>query len=376
MQNIVRIEAPFIDKEILACGAETKNSFCLTKKGVAFLSPPIGDLENLENLSNYEQKIKELKKGLQIKPELIACDLHPEYLSTKYAREVTHNNSEIRIVAVQHHHAHIASCMAEHNLIQRVIGVAFDGSGFGEDANIWGGEFLITNYNAYQRAAQLRYIPMPGGNQAILEPWRMAATYLYQTFGDDFLELNLGFLQRLNYDHWQILKKMISRGINSPLTSSVGRLFDAISSLLGIRDKIDYQGEAAIELEKQAECPRLIPGHYGYEIEKQNALLVINPQPLIKAIVKDLQAEISAVEISAKFHTTIARIIVTVCKELREETKLNDVVLSGGVFQNRLLTQQAGSLLAREQFSIYVHSKVPVHDGGLSLGQAAIANFC
>lgn len=376
MQKIVEIDVPFLDKEILACGAEVKNTFCLTKKEFAFLSPPLGDLENLEILSGYERKIEELEKELQIKPALIACDLHPEYLSTKYAREIAGNNSEIKLIAVQHHHAHIASCMAERNLEQRVIGVAFDGTGFGEDANVWGGEFLIADYNAYQRAAHLCYIPMPGGNQAILEPWRMAATYLYQTFGEDFLELNLDFLQRLNRDHWQILKKMISQGVNSPLTSSIGRLFDAVSSLLGIRDKIDYQGEAAIELEKQAaKCPRRNLGRYDYEVNKEDGVFIIEVRPLIKGVVADLQAKVSLVEISAKFHTTLAKIVVTVCEKIREEAKLNDVVLSGGVFQNKILTHQATQLLSKEQFSVYTHSRVPAHDGGLSLGQALIASF-
>jgi hydrogenase maturation protein HypF len=374
VQTIIKIDIPFLKKELLACGAEVKNTFCLTKKGVAFLSPLIGDLENLETLCNYEQKIEAFIKELCLKPTLIVCDLHPEYLSTKYAKELA-RNLEIKVIAVQHHHAHVASCMAEHNLKRNVIGVSFDGTGFGEDANIWGGEFLIAGYNGYERLGHLDYIPMPGGKFAILEPWRMAAAYLYRSFGDKFLELNLDFVQRLKFSNWLILRKMISRNINSPLTSSMGRLFDAVSSLLGIRDRIEYEAQAAIELEKEAANCRVSESSYSISVlENKNGMFVVEPRVIIEEIVKDLKAKVERARISLKFHTTIAEMIVTVCKKIREKIKLNDVVLSGGVFQNKILLSRASQLLNKQHFSIYVHNKIPAHDGGISLGQAAIAN--
>lgn len=374
MQKIIKLEIPFLDKKILACGAEVKNTFCLTRKGFAFLSPLIGDLENLETFCIYERKIEEFKKKLNIEPELIACDLHPEYLSTKYAKKFSCNKAKVKIIAVQHHHAHVASNMAEHNLKGKIIGVAFDGTGFGEDANIWGGEFLLADYNTYERMGHLDYIPMPGGKFAILEPWRMASMYLYKSFGDNFLELNLDFVRRLNPDNWRILKKMSLRQINSPLTSSIGRLFDAVSSLLGIRDRIDYEAQAAIELENEAGRGNLEVESYKFKIKNKDGMFIIEMQPLIREIVADLKKKVCISKISARFHVSIAEMIVRICERIRKQTELNDVVLSGGVFQNRILLAQSRQRLIKQHFSVYTHKKLSAHDGGLSLGQAAIAN--
>ncbi|MCI0617218.1 Sua5/YciO/YrdC/YwlC family protein, partial [bacterium] len=254
------ITVPFdFSKPILACGAELKNTFCLARKNYAFVSHHIGDLENLETLKSFEEGIEHFKKLFDIEPEAVAYDLHPEYLSTKYALDLS---VPVKIV-IQHHHAHIASCMADNDIAGDVIGVAMDGLGFGLDGSFWGCEFIVANLETFQRMAHLHYLPMPGGTSAIREPWRMAATYLNHAYGEKFLSLDLDFVKRLDLQKWKLLEKMHSRELNSPLTSSMGRCFDAVSSLLGIRDRIHYEGEAAIELEMIASKDHT--DHYRFE---------------------------------------------------------------------------------------------------------------
>ena len=307
---------------------------------------------------------------------MIAYDLHPEYLSTKYAQQLLEDDHKLRGVPIQHHHAHIASCMVDNKIEEEVIGIAFDGLGYGTDGNLWGGEFLVADLKNFQRIGHLKYIAMPGGTQAIKEPWRMAVSYLYQIYGEDFLGLELDLIKTFDKGRLHTIAKMLSQRINCPLTSSAGRLFDAISALLGICQSVNYEGQAAIELEmaiKSVQGVRSEEESYNYEIEKRGQIYIIDPIPIIKGVLKDLQREIPVFVISARFHNSIAGIIVNMCKKICKETGLKRAVLSGGVFQNMFLLRKTVTELYSEGFKVYTHHRVPTNDGGISLGQAAIA---
>jgi hydrogenase maturation protein HypF len=308
----------------------------------------------------------------------IACDLHPEYLSTKYAHErAASAQPALRLFPVQHHHAHIASCMADNCLPnQKVIGVAFDGSGYGPDGTIWGGEFLIADYLGFERVAHLACLPLAGGEAAIKEPWRMSAIYLHSIYGDDFINLNIEFVRRIERVKWAVLKSMLQKGINSPLTSSMGRLFDAVAALLGVRDYINYEGQAAIELEMLAteENEKDTYNDMQWFINQGNVQpAIIDQRWIIKGVVDDLRSGMDAQRIAAKFHNTIAELIRDVCLWIRKTRQLKDVALSGGVFQNMILLTRVFHLLTREGFRVYLHQNVPPNDGGISLGQAVVA---
>jgi hydrogenase maturation protein HypF len=352
-------------REILACGAELKNTFCLARDRHAFVSQHVGDLENLETLRSYEEGIEHFKRLFQLRPRVVAHDLHPEYLSTKYAHAL---GDEFVKVGVQHHHAHVASCMADNRIEGEVIGVAMDGLGFGTDGRLWGGEFFVADFVEAERIAHLDYVPMPGGARAVREPWRMAAVYLHRTFGDDFLKLDLPFVQKLDRRAWATLRGMTRSGTNSPETSSMGRLFDAVAGLMCLRNTVNYEGQAAIELETTAdrECEQ------RYEFGFADG--AVKAEGVIRRAVEDLLEGVAPAAVSAKFHLGVAALIVSVARRVREERRLNRVVLSGGVFQNMLLLERACRLLRREGFEVYTHGRVPPNDGGISLGQAAIAN--
>lgn len=353
--------------EILACGAELKNTICLTKRENAFLSQHIGDLENLETLEFFAEVIEHLKRILEINPRVIAYDLHPEYLSTKYA--LAQNNTAK--YGIQHHHAHIVSCMAEHGLDKEIIGLAMDGTGYGTDGAIWGGEILIARWDSFERAGHLDYVPLPGGAAAIKEPWRMAVSYLYQTYGEDFLSLDIPFVKNQEPQTLSLLTAAIKKKINTPLTSSCGRLFDGVSALLGLRDKIAYEGQAAVELEMS------ITGHgaaaYDYHIERKDNKWIISTQPIIQQIVADILKAQKMGAIADRFHHTLANMFTDICLRLRRERDIHKVVLSGGVFQNMTLLSRLTSLLRRNRFKVYTHRMVPTNDGGISLGQAVAA---
>lgn len=357
---------PF-SEQILACGAELKNTFCLTRGPYAFLSHHIGDLGNMETLSSFENGIEYFKRIFNIEPTLVAYDLHPEYLSTKYA----HSLKNIRKAGVQHHHAHIISCMSDNALEGEIIGVSFDGTGYGLDGNIWGGEFLICDYGNFQRVAHFEYFQLNGGEKAIKEPWRIAASFLYKIYGDDMMNLNIDFVRGLDRDKWHILKQMIVKGTNSPLTSSTGRIFDAVSALLGIRKEIYYEGQAAIELEMKAGSTD--KGGYEFAYREIDGKTEIILDPLIKEIVSDLEKGVCAETISARFHSTIAGIISDMCLKIKNQTGIGRVALSGGVFQNSLLMEKTFTLLEKRGLKVYTHHRVPTNDGGLALGQAVIA---
>lgn len=363
------IKLSFPLEMILACGGELKNTFCLTRGVYAFLSHHIGDLENLETLTSFEEGIEHFKRLFYLEPRAVAYDLHPDYLSTKYALSL----SGLPKVGVQHHHAHIVSCMVENGIDGEVIGVAMDGTGFGTDETIWGGEFLKANLKSFERLAHLKRVPMPGGSMAIKEPWRMAMVYLTEAFGNGVQELKLDLLKRIDLQKWSILTKAIERKINTPQTSSMGRFFDAISSLLSIRDEVHYEGQAAIELEMVANPE--IREAYSFCLPNEESPLVIDPTEIIRGVVRDLIDGVSISKISGKFHRTISHLITETCKILRAKEGLNRVVLSGGVFQNMLLHTFVTEELKESGFEVYTHHLVPTNDGGLSLGQAVVAHM-
>ncbi|MGH9941072.1 MAG: carbamoyltransferase HypF [Pyrinomonadaceae bacterium] len=354
-------------REILACGAELKNTFCLARDRHAFVSHHIGDLENLETLGSYEQGIEHFKRLFQLRPSVIAYDLHPEYLSTKYAHALDDIPDKI---GVQHHHAHVASCMADNRIEGEVIGVALDGLGFGADGRLWGGEFFVADFLDAERVAHLDYVPMPGGARSVREPWRMAAVYLHRALGDDFLKLDIPFVQNMDARAWATLRRMVATRTNSPETSSMGRLFDAVSALLGVRSAVNYEGQAAIELEAMADPACL----QSYEFEFDAGGSIIRAEMVIRRAVEDILDGRSPREVSAKFQLGVARLIAAVARRVRDERRLGRIVLSGGVFQNMFLLGHVCRTLKRDGFEVFTHGRVPPNDGGISLGQAAIAN--
>jgi hydrogenase maturation protein HypF len=363
------IKLPFPLEMILACGGELKNTFCLTRGPYAFTSHHIGDLENLETLSSFEEGIEHFKKLFYIEPKAVAYDLHPDYLSTQYALSLP----AIAKVGVQHHHAHIVSAMAENGIHGEVIGVALDGTGIGTDGTIWGGEFLKAGLRDFDRLAHLRKVPMPGSSMAIKEPWRMAMVYLSEAFGDELKDAKIDLLKRVDLQKWDILKKMIEKKMNTPFTSSMGRFFDAISSLLSVRDEVHYEGQAAIELEMIADHEG--KERYSFQIQKDESPIVIDLIEIIRGVVLDLTTGISPSKISGKFHRTIASLIIETCGAIRSKERLNRVVLIGGVFQNILLLSLVTRGLRISGFEVYTHHHVPANDGGISLGQAVIGHM-
>jgi hydrogenase maturation protein HypF len=363
------IKLSFPLEMILACGGELKNTFCLTRGQYAFMSHHIGDLENLETLTSFEEGIEHFKRLFYIEPKAVAYDLHPDYLSTQYALSIP----DIPRIGVQHHHAHIVSAMAENGMEGDVIGVALDGTGFGLDGTIWGGEFIRANLRDFDRLAHLKKVPMPGASMAIKEPWRMGMVYLSEAFGDETTKLKIDLMKRIDPQKWGVLKRAIEKKINTPWTSSMGRLFDAISSLLSIRDEVHYEGQAAIELEMIADHG--VKEEYPFHIHKDEKPMVVDSQEMIRGIVRDLIDGAPASKISGKFHRTIAGFIIETCETIRSKEKLDRVVLSGGVFQNIFLLSLVTEGLKRSGFDVYTHHLVPTNDGGISLGQAVIAHM-
>ncbi len=415
--------------EILGCGAGLKNTVCLTSGNMAFLSQHIGDLQNEKVFNFYQQSIKHLKTIFNIEPKIIAHDLHPDYFSTVFANSLKNKinkerinneesdikqninkkpkaNSSIIVVPVQHHHAHAVSCMADNAITGDVIAIALDGTGLGSDGNIWGGEVLVCNELEFERKAHLKYIEMPGGDAAAREPWRMALSYLYAAFGDKIFELQIPLFkdicgsldsnlvsangsgsinQIINNDINVIENKykgskidfivqMIKKKINCPLTSSCGRLFDAVSSLCSIRDKITYESQAAIEL--QAECRQINSSErYDFDIKKDEDenLFIIDFIPLIKEVVNDIKNSTPIESISSKFHQTVIDSFACAAEKVSLETGLKRVVLSGGVFNNIWILTGMTHALEKKGFKVYSHNKVPSNDGGISLGQVVIA---
>jgi hydrogenase maturation protein HypF len=368
------VKLGFEARQILACGAELKNTFCLTKGRNAFVSQHIGDMENAETLEHYESTVELYKKLFRVEPEAIACDMHPEYLATKYAHRVS-ESSGLRLVPVQHHHAHIVSCMAENGVDEPVIGVALDGTGYGADGAIWGGEFLVAEAGRFDRIGHLEYVPLLGGEAAIKKPYRMALSYIWSTLGEDFPLDGLP-LSKLGSSELSLLKQQLKRGLNCPPTSSAGRLFDAVSAIAGVCTEISYEAQAAIELEMAAEEARRSHSSklYPFEIVEQNGSRVVKLAKLIAAIVNDVSAGVPASRISLKFHKTVAQVVREMCSSISKDTGIKVVALSGGVFQNRLLARLVVESLEADGFKVLTHRGVPCNDGCISLGQAVVAN--
>ena len=353
---------------VLAVGGELKNTICLTKGRHAFLSQHVGDLENLQAFRFFGEAIEHLERVLEIQPQAVAHDLHPDYFSTRWAQQ----QKSLRSVEVQHHHAHIASCMAENQLEGRVLGIALDGAGYGTDGCIWGGELLLADYQGFERAGHLEYIPMPGGEAAVREPWRMAVSYLYRHFGRGFLDLQISFVHQLDRGKVNLLLGAMNRKVNSPLTSSCGRLFDAVAALAGIRQKVNYEAQAAIELE-MAMDPGAAPTGYKLEIKQEDGQLVLSTRLLFAELLADLQKSTPAAIISARFHRGLVDALGRAAEVLGRRTQLTRVCLSGGSLHNRFLLEQLQAALRGQGFEVFTHAEVPAGDGGLSLGQAVVA---
>ena len=350
----------------LALGGQLKAAFALGRGRHAFLSHHLGDLDHYEAFRAYVEAIAHYERLFAIRPERIVHDLHPDYASTRYAVQL---GDSLPRLAVQHHHAHAASCMADNGLDEPVIGLTFDGTGLGTDGAIWGGEFLTGDYRGFRRAAHLRYVAMPGGEQAIREPWRMALAYL-----DDAGQDDASLRGRVASGRLAIARRMILRQFNAPSTSSVGRLFDGVASLAGVRDRVSFEGQAAMELEWLA-SEVASDGHYPFEIEEAGAdrPLLVDTRPLIAEVVREVRQGRDAAIVGRRFHSTLVEIVAAVCSRIRSRTGLAVVVLSGGVFLNALLTTETIERLEGDGFRVYRHRRVPPSDGGLSLGQLAIA---
>jgi hydrogenase maturation protein HypF len=353
-------------RPVLACGSELKNTFCLGRGHHALLSHHIGDLENFETLSSFTRGIEHMKRLFDVTPEVVAYDLHPDYLSTKFALDLPC----VDLVGVQHHHAHIASCLADNGVGGPVIGVAFDGTGYGTDGTVWGGEFLVADLVDAVRVGRLELVPLPGGAAAIREPWRMLAAYL-DLVSDGALPVDLDVAQR-HGERWNAVRAAATAGINSPLTSSAGRLFDAVACLLDIRDEVTYEGQAAIELEQLADLDET--STYDVTTDRGDSdLITVRGSDLVRAVLADRASGVAPATIAARFHHGVAGMVVATCGQIRERHDLTTVALSGGVFQNMLLVQRCVAGLETAGFTVLTHRQVPPNDGGISLGQAVVA---
>jgi hydrogenase maturation protein HypF len=367
------VPAPvFLHEEVplvLAVGGELKNTLCLTKGRHAFLSQHIGDLENLESYRFFEETVASLKRILEVEPRILAYDLHPDYFSTRWALA----QPGMERVGVQHHHAHIASCMAENHLEGRVIGFALDGTGYGSDGQVWGGEVLVATYRDFERVAHLDYVLMPGGAAAIHEPWRMAVSYLAKHFGRGFLDIDIPFVRQLDRRRVEVLLRMLDHKVNSPLTSSCGRLFDAVAALAGIRQVVNYEAQAAMELEAALPPSPHEDVAYPFEIRDEEYGWIIETRPLFAALVRDLRDAVPVSLISQRFHRGLVEVLADLARLVHERTGLDRVCLSGGSFQNVYLLEGLTRKLEAGGFNVFTHAEVPCGDGGLSLGQALVA---
>jgi len=331
------------------------------------LSQHIGDMENYETLVFFEETLANLKKLFRVQPRAVAHDLHPGYLSTQFALRMP----DLEKIGVQHHHAHIASCMAENGLRGKVIGVALDGTGYGTDGRIWGGEFLVADYGGFERRAHLRYVPLAGGDTAVRQTWRPALAYLADTFGPAAEFPELALWREVPESQRKLVRSMIAHRVNTIDTSSCGRLFDAVASLAGLRQQVTFEGQAAIELE--AIAAEGLSDSYPFAIDADGGADTLDFRPAIERIVAEVRTGTPAPAIAARFHNAVAEAIVEVCRRLRAAEKLNRVCLSGGTFQNMKLLARTLTGLRRLGFEVFIHAQVPPNDGGIALGQALIA---
>jgi hydrogenase maturation protein HypF len=356
------------DAEVLACGAQQKNTLCLTRAGFALPSQHLGDLENFETLRFFEETLERMKRLFHVQPTAVAHDLHPGYMSTQFALKLLGPET----IGVQHHHAHIASCMAEHGLEGRVIGVAWDGTGFGTDGTIWGGEFLVADYAGFDRYARLRPVLLAGGDSGVHEPWRVAQSYLLDTF-EGSMPAGANWAQMATPERMRVVNTMLQRGINTIPTSSAGRLFDAVASLIGLRHTVSFEGQAAMMLEATADgWTGAAQPPYDFFVASGSPVEV-DLRPMVRQIVEDVERGEAQAGIAARFHTTLVAVIAKICRRMRTELALTRVCLSGGCFQNARLLEGCLATLRNDGFEVFFQQAVPANDGGISLGQAAIA---
>lgn len=351
---------------ILACGAELKNTFCVSKGGRAWLSHHVGDLADVEALASFTDGIEHFQRLFHIAPAVIAHDLHPEYLSTKYARDRGEAGAEL--IAVQHHHAHLAACLAEHGSTGPAVGAIFDGTGYGSDGTVWGGELLVGDLGGFRRAGALTAVRMPGGDKAIREPWRMACAWLTRC---GFETIPPALARGVDRRRWELVAAMAGRGFQAPETTSMGRLFDAVAALCGLRTVATYEGQAAIELESA--CDRAERGSYQFDLHHNGQLLCMDPTPALAELCRDLTRAVPTAIIAARFHAAVSSVTVRACISLAGAAQTDTVVLAGGVFQNRRLLERAAAGLADAGLRVLVPERLPAGDGGISFGQAAVA---
>lgn len=361
------VRLPFQARPTLAVGGELKNTFCVTRDCYAFLSHHIGDMGNVETHESFEQGLRHLSHIFRVQPEIMAHDLNPNYFTTQYA-----GRADVPRIAVQHHHAHIVSCMVDNALDdRRLIGLSFDGTGYGTDGMDWGGEALIASFVGFERFAHLEYLPLPDSDAVVRTPWRIAAGYAH-TLSIDVDDL--AFLQNVDQQALHVLRRQIDRERSLPLTSSMGRLFEAVACLIGGRNEVTYEAQAAMEMEVLSKAFVLAAKSYPYSVDETEDGMIIRLHELLQSIVKDVRAGESVGRIGASFHKTIAHVAIDVCRRARASTGLNEVALSGGVWQNQILLDLVCDGLRQSEFIVYFHKQVPTNDGGLSLGQAVIAN--
>jgi hydrogenase maturation protein HypF len=362
------VHLPFEAKPTLAVGSDFKNTFCLTRDHYAFLSHHIGDMGNVETHASLKQGVRHLLHIFRVEPELIAHDLHPDYFTTEYACD-----SDVQRVGVQHHHAHIVSCMVDNGLGDRqVIGLSFDGTGYGTDGMTWGGEALIASFADFERFAHLEYLPLPNSDAAPPAPWLVAAGYAHAL---GIVIDNLPFLQNVDKQALQSLRQQIDENRNASLTSSIGHLFDAIASLIGVRNEVTYKAQAAIEIEVLSKPSIRAARPYPYVVDETAHGKIIRLQEVIQSIVEDMSAKTPVGQIGANFHRTIAEMAIDICWHARKSTGLKEVALSGSVWQNQILLDLVRDGLQQDGFVVYSHKQVPANDAGLALGQAVIANY-
>jgi hydrogenase maturation protein HypF len=366
------VRAPFALPPLLGVGPELKSTICLSRGQELFLSHHIGDLKNEATMRSFEHAIEHLSKLLEVAPEAIAHDMHPGYLSSRFALA----QEQLPTVAVQHHHAHMAACMCEHGLTEPVVGVIFDGTGYGTDGAIWGGEFLVGDYSGFERAAHLRYFRLPGGDRAVEEPYRVALSLLREAHGGSFEELDLPVVNERSPQERGVFERMLQTGVRSPLTSSMGRLFDGVAALIGVRERCRYEAQAAIELEQL-----LTPGSTGRPFPwvlcgGEEWPWQIDPAPMVRELVREARRrEVTAAELSLRFHCTVIDMVLGTCLAIHERTCVERVVLSGGVFQNEFLLRGCHAALQEAGFAVHTHRQVPANDGGVALGQAVVAGW-
>ncbi|HPL28650.1 MAG TPA: carbamoyltransferase HypF [Anaerolineae bacterium] len=364
------VKLPFRGPQVLACGPELKNTFCYTRDEYAFLSPHIGNLENLETLDHYARSLDHYRRLFRLQPQVVACDMHPEYLATKLARERWGSDPGMTLVWVQHHHAHIAACLVEHGERGPAIGVALDGTGYGTDGHIWGGEFLVADLAGFRRAGRLAEFPLPGGEAAIHRPYRTALGLVLAAGMDPAAWPSLAALPA---EETAVVSRQVAGGLNAPITSSAGRLFDAIAALIGVRGDTSYEAQAAIELEAMAAEAGAAGRPYPFDLRSVAGAWVLDWRPLLRALLADVRAGAVPECMAARFHAGVAAAIVETVGRIAASTGLRTVALSGGCFQNRVLLAQTAQALRGDGYRVLAHHLVPANDGGVALGQAAVA---